>query len=282
VDSLNLRIPSPLVEVHDELLQAREVRLYLKRDDLIHPDLNGNKWRKLKYNLEAARFTGASTLLTFGGAYSNNIRAVAAAGRYFDFRTIGIIRGEEHLPLNDSLAYAENNGMLLKYMDRTTYRRKSELQVVEQLHGEYGEFYLIPEGGSNSLALRGCVELVEEIEINFDVICCSCGTGGTLAGIAGALRADQQALGFAVLKGASFLNDDVSAFQESTFGHATSNWSIEQGFHFGGYARKNDDLEKFISSFEARHGIPLEWVYEAKMMSDCLIQSTGENSTEER
>jgi 1-aminocyclopropane-1-carboxylate deaminase len=270
VDSLNLHIPSPLVEVHDKLFQAREVRLYLKRDDLIHPNLNGNKWRKLKYNLEEARRTGASTLLTFGGAYSNHIRAVAAAGHYFEFETIGIIRGEEHLPLNDSLAYAESNGMLLKYMDRSTYRRKSEIQVAEQLRDEFGEFYLIPEGGSNSLALRGCAEIIEEITIDFDVICCSCGTGGTLAGIAGALHEGQRALGFAVLKGASFLNEDVARLQTSAFGRTTSNWSIEQDFHFGGYAKKNADLEKFISSFEAFHEISLEWVYEAKMMFGLL------------
>jgi 1-aminocyclopropane-1-carboxylate deaminase len=149
-------------------------------------------------------------------------------------------------------------------MDRSTYRRKSEINVAKQLHREFGEFYLIPEGGSNSLALHGCAEIIEEITVDFDVICCSCGTGGTLAGIAGALRKDQRALGFAVLKGASFLNDDVSAFQESAFGRTTSNWSIEQGFHFGGYAKKNVDLKRFISSFEALHEKSLKFACGAK------------------
>ena len=270
VESLNLRLPSPIVEIHDELLTAREVRLFLKRDDLIHPDLNGNKWRKLKYNLEAAKLEAASTLLTFGGAYSNHIRAVAAAGYYFDFKTIGIIRGEEHVPLNFSLAYAHDHGMLLKYMDRATYRKKAEQQISSQLRAEFGDFYLIPEGGSNALAVRGCAELTKEIEIDFDVICCSCGTGGTLAGISSALLYNQRALGFAILKGAEFLNDDVANFQEAAFGHATSNWSIETGFHFGGYARKTGDLDEFISSFYSQHGVLLEWVYEAKMMYGLL------------
>ncbi|MEC3977629.1 1-aminocyclopropane-1-carboxylate deaminase/D-cysteine desulfhydrase [Amycolatopsis sp. H20-H5] len=258
VDSVNLHLPSPITEIHDALLTTQGIRLFLKRDDLIHPDLNGNKWRKLKYNLEAARLESATTLLTFGGAYSNHIRAVASAGHHFGFKTIGIIRGEEHAELNSSLAYARDHGMLLSYLDRTTYRRKSAARVVDRLRAEFGNFYLLPEGGSNTLALRGCAEATQEIDLDFDVICCSCGTGGTLAGIAGPLRKDQRALGFAVLKGAEFLNEDVSGFQVAAWGSATSNWSIETGFHFGGYAKKNGVLEEFISLFSAQHGVLLE------------------------
>ena len=267
---LDLRLPSPLVEVHDELLATRGVRLYLKRDDLIHPELIGNKWRKLKYNLEAARAEECPTLLTFGGAYSNHVRAVATAGSYFGFETVGIIRGEEHLPLNEVLAHATSHGMRLAYMDRMTYRRKNDSDVIDGLRAEFGQFYLLPEGGSNALALRGCAELVDEIDIEFDIVCCSCGTGGTLAGIAGALHEGQQALGFAVLKGGAFLVDDVSNFQKSAYGHSTNNWRIELGFHFGGFAKKNPDLDAFISSFAERNGVTLEWVYEAKMMYGLL------------
>lgn len=264
VESLTLQVPSPLVELHDERL--KDVRLFLKRDDLIHPKLPGNKWRKLKYNLEAARAEGASTLLTFGGAYSNHIRAVAAAGRFFDFQTIGVIRGEEHLPLNESLSFAVESGMRLTYMDRTTYRSKTEPAVEDQLREEFGDFYLVPEGGSNALALRGCAELVTEIGKSFDVICCPCGTGGTLTGIASALTPGQRALGFSALKGGEFLNENVTLSQAAAFGQSSENWSIETEFHFGGFAKRTPELDAFIADFAALHGITLEWVYVAKMM----------------
>lgn len=238
----------------------------LKRDDLIHSELTGNKWRKLKYNIEQAKREGASTLLTFGGAYSNHIRAVAAAGYYFGFRTVGVIRGEEHSPLNPSLAYAKDRDMQLSYMDRSSFRNKTSSETIERLHEEFGDFYLVPEGGSNALALRGCAELVDEIDVHFDVICCACGTGGTLAGIAAALTEGQKAIGFSVLKGADFLSNDVAALQKAAFGHPSSGWSIEHDFHFGGFAKKTSELEAFIAEFYERHGLMLEWVYVAKMM----------------
>ncbi|RSN36489.1 1-aminocyclopropane-1-carboxylate deaminase [Amycolatopsis sp. WAC 01416] len=263
---LNLRLPSPLIEVHDGHLDAKGVRLYFKRDDLIHAEFPGNKWRKLKYNLDAATKDGHSKLLTFGGAYSNHVRAVAAAGKHFGFSTIGVIRGEECKPLNSSLEYAVDCGMALTYMDRETYRHKDESDVVGSLNAKFGRFYLIPEGGSNALALPGCAELIEEIAVDFDVICCACGTGGTLAGIASALRGDQQAKGFAVLKGAGFLVDNVRELQERAFGCASDDWSIELGYHFGGYAKVDQTLRLFIADFESRFGLKLDWVYEAKMM----------------
>src|SRR5437764_3642015 len=156
--ALDLLLPSPVVELHEESLAARDVRVFLKRDDLIHPEMPGNKWRKLKYNLVAAADRGATTLLTFGGAYSNHIRATAAAGHYFGFSTIGVIRGEEHLPLNPSLAYAVSRGMTLVYLDRTTYRSRQSTAVMDCLRARFGDFYAVPEGGSNELGARGCSE----------------------------------------------------------------------------------------------------------------------------
>lgn len=177
-------LPSPVQELHDERVARRRVRLFLKRDDLIHPDLPGNKWRKLEYNLADAAACGARTLLTFGGAYSNHIRAVAAAGHHFGFATVGVIRGEEHLPLNPTLAFAVAHGMTLTYLDRTTYRAKNTPAVVSSLRHRFGEFFLLPEGGSNAAAVRGVAKLPAELTIPYDVVCCPCGTGGTLAGIA--------------------------------------------------------------------------------------------------
>jgi 1-aminocyclopropane-1-carboxylate deaminase len=260
--ALTLRLPSPLTRLEDERLAAAGLKLYLKRDDLISPEITGNKWRKLKYNLAAARSQGHGTLLTFGGAYSGHIRAVAAAGHHLGFQTIGVIRGEPYLPLNETLAAASGYGMRLTYLDRGTYRRKHTEPVIARLRDEFGRFYLLPEGGSNELAVRGCAEIPAEITVPFDLICCPCGTGGTLAGLASGLRPDQRALGFAVLKGAGFLDREIARLQPAP----TENWSVRHDFHCGGYARRTPELTEFIADFERRHGIGLDWVYVAKMM----------------
>jgi 1-aminocyclopropane-1-carboxylate deaminase len=263
---LNLRLPSPLQELRDDRLARAGLSLFLKRDDLINPDIPGNKWRKLKYNLESARKQGHQVLLTFGGAYSNHIRATAAAGYYFGFSTVGVVRGEEHLPLNPSLDDAVSHGMRLAYLDRAAYREKMSPEVIAMLHRRFGEFYLLPEGGSNADAVRGCAEIPGEIDRRFDLTCCACGTGGTLAGLAHGLGPGQRALGFSVLKGGEFLGREVAGFQREAYGAVSGNWSIEYGFHFGGFARRISALDQFIADFERRHGISLDWVYVAKML----------------
>jgi 1-aminocyclopropane-1-carboxylate deaminase len=243
------------------------VRLYLKRDDLIHPEVPGNKWRKLGPNVVAAKAQGHDRLLTFGGAFSNHLRAVAASGHFSGLATVGVVRGEERLPLNESLASAVRRGMALTYLDRRAYRRKTEPGVLARLLDQFGPCFVVPEGGSNAYGVRGCAELPAEIDIDFDVISCACGTGGTLAGIAAGLRrTEQRAIGFAVLKGGHFLDDEVRRLQAEAFESAASNWSVDYDFHFGGYAKRNSELDEFIADFSARHGITLDWVYEAKMM----------------
>lgn len=263
---LTVNLPSPVTELRDHRAESSGVRLYLKRDDLVHPEVPGNKWRKLKYNLSTAKEQGHARLLTFGGAFSNHIQATAAAGKYFGFETVGVIRGEEHLPLNDCLAYAVAQGMRLTYLDRETYSHKTDPAVLVTLTEEFGPCYVLPEGGSNGLAVRGCAELPAEIDLPFNVICCACGTGGTLAGIAAGLHDEQRALGFAVLKGGQFLDDEVRRLQGDAYGSTTGNWSIDYDFHFGGYAKRKPALNEFIADFNAKHGIALDWVYEAKMM----------------
>jgi 1-aminocyclopropane-1-carboxylate deaminase len=258
-----------MAEVRDERLAARGVRLLLKRDDLIHPDLPGNKWRKIKYNLAAATAQGHHTLLTFGGAYSNHLRATAVAGEHFGFATVGVVRGEEHLPLNPVLSDAVARGMRLTYLDRATFRAKHTPAVVERLRRAWGEFYLLPEGGSNAPAARGCAELAAEVEEQageVDVVCCPVGTGGTLAGLAAGLGPGRRALGFAALKGAGYLVGEVARLQCEAFGAASGNWTVEEGFHFGGYARRTAELDSFITDFATRHGVALDWVYVAKML----------------
>lgn len=262
----SLRLPSPVELLADDRLRKAGVDIWLKRDDLIHADVPGNKWRKLKYNLAEAARDGESTLLTFGGAYSNHIRATAAAGRFCGFSTIGMVRGEERLPLNPSLSFAVDQGMLLRYMSRDDYRHKNDPAVIAALREEFGQFYLLPEGGSNGLAVRGCAEIPGEVAVDFDTICCACGTGATLAGIAAGLDERQDAVGFSVLKGAGFLDRDVAEMQQAAFGKRFANWRIEHDFHFGGFARRNRELDDFIGDFAVRHGLALDWVYVAKML----------------
>ncbi|RZU24552.1 1-aminocyclopropane-1-carboxylate deaminase [Kribbella rubisoli] len=259
-------MPSPVVEIGDDRLGAAGVRVLLKRDDLVHPEVPGNKWRKLKYNVAKARELGFGSLLTFGGAYSNHVRATAAVGALCGFETVGVIRGEEHLPLNSSLEYAVSRGMRLTYLDRTTYREKTSDAVIEALRKEFGDFYLIPEGGSNAEAVRGCAELPAELEPSVDIVFCAVGTGGTLAGVAAGVRPDQLVVGVPVLKGGAFLEDDIVRLQEQVYGARKGSWRLECDYHFGGYAKRTSELDEFIDDFEVRHGLRLDWVYEAKMM----------------
>lgn len=265
-DIAGAMLPSPLDALEDDRLSARGVSLWLKRDDLVHPAVPGNKWRKLVPNLRTARERGQRRVLTFGGAWSNHIAAMAAAGRLFGFEAIGVIRGEEHLPLNPVLAQAVADGMRLTYMDRTTYRHKHTPEVVARLHDEFGDFYLVPEGGSNELAVRSCRDIPAEIDIEFDVICCAVGTGGTLAGIGAGLKPGQRALGFSALKGGEFLVGEVERLQVAAFGARVGSWDVECGYDFGGFAKRTAALDDFIADFTDRHGIALEWVYVAKML----------------
>ena len=264
---------SPLQQLHSPLLDKTGVELYVKRDDLIHPQFGGNKWRKLKYNLIQAREQKYDTLLTFGGAWSNHIYATAAAAKHFGFNSIGIIRGEKYTPLNTTLAFAERCGMQLNYVERAQYRRKNQPEYLQKILQEFGDVYLLPEGGSNHLAVEGCEEIVQEINDEltkgFDIICCASGTGATLAGLARAITDSQLAIGFSALRGGSFLSDEVATFLNSSPGSTsnppTKNWSVEQDYHFGGYAKIDDELLSFMKQFQTQYGFELDAVYTGKM-----------------
>jgi 1-aminocyclopropane-1-carboxylate deaminase len=253
---------TPLIRIElPETIKAG-VSLWVKRDDLIHPQVSGNKWRKLKYNLLEARSQGYSKILTFGGAFSNHIYSVAAAGKLWGFKTTGIIRGEETIPLNPTLFFARTCGMQLRYMDRSRYRQKNSSEVTEILKQEYPDFYLVPEGGTNELAVKGVAELVKEIDIPFDYITTACGTGGTLSGLASGLDLGQNAVGIAALAGAGFLEEEVRKLT----GISQNNWQIIHDYHFGGYAKITRELVLFVRDFETQTGIPLDPVYTGKMM----------------
>lgn len=258
---------SKLQVLHNPLLDRAGVELWVKREDLIHPQVSGNKWRKLKYNLAQAKEEGYDQLLTFGGAYSNHILATAAASKLFGFRSIGIIRGEEHLPLNSTLSFAQDCGMELHYLDRTRYREKHTTEIVNTLIHQYGRSYIIPEGGSNANAVKGCAEIIKEIDIDFDCLCTACGTGGTIAGLVAGLKGEKRIMGFPVLKGATFLYDEIKSllkdFDPTSIGF--QNWDLQLDYHFGGYAKNKAPLKVFMEEFEMNHQISLEHVYTGKL-----------------
>lgn len=252
---------TPIQQVHDSVLTNSEIRLFVKREDLNHPFVSGNKWWKLKNNLIDAQKQRSRALLTFGGAYSNHLYATAAAACELGFDSIGIIRGEEVLPLNSTLLFARDHGMKLHFISRETYRQKSKPQFINELHDQFGDFYLIPEGGSNELAVAGVEEFAKSLDFNFDYLCCPVGTGGTLAGLIKGQCGERKVFGFSSLKNGEYLSDEVRRL-----GGSYLNWEINIDYHFGGYAKSTAALLAFIEGFERKHHIPLEYIYTGKMI----------------
>lgn len=238
------------------------IEVFIKREDRIHDFVSGNKYRKLKYNILEAHKLESKTLLTFGGAFSNHIAAVASAGQLFGFKTIGVIRGEElrsKIDSNPTLQFAESCGMQFEFVTREAYRDKTSESFISQLNEKFGSFYLVPEGGTNKLAVKGCEEILTEEDEKFDYICCAVGTGGTISGLINCSKPGQQVLGFPALKG-DFLQQDISKFVSKT------NWELITDYNFGGYAKINQDLVAFINRFYNQNQVPLDPVYTGKMM----------------
>ena len=298
---------SPLQKIDDTLLETRNIRLFLKRDDLLHLSfseilfgekkippsvisylsmISGNKLRKMKYNLLEMDKMGLKRLVTFGGAFSNHIHATAAAGQLFGFETMGLIRGERSPNLSPTLRFAEECGMTFKFINRSDYRDKN--LIINELKTKLDNFYYLPEGGSNNLALRGTAEIVGEIDNEIDgqlddtasrYICVPCGTGGTIAGIVAAAKEPTHVLGFSALKG-DFLQKDVTSLLQNAQNAADTegtlfslndskipqNWSINTNFHCGGYARFTPELIEFINNFKEKHNVPLDPIYTGKML----------------
>ena len=262
--SKNKKVELPLLEEHG-------VSLYLKREDQIHPLISGNKYRKLKYNLIKAKEDNYKTLLTFGGAYSNHISAVAFAGKQYGLQTIGVIRGEELkdnlseiLKTNPTLRLAAEHGMKFEFVSRSDYRLKNTPDFIEKLSEKYEDFYLIPEGGTNDLAIKGCEEILKPGDEFFDIVCVSVGTGGTISGIINSAWKDQFIMGFPALKG-DFLEKEIKKIIRSN-----NNWRLITDYHFGGYAKVNKELVNFINNFKFETSIALDPIYTGKMMYGIL------------
>ena len=262
--------PSLLTAIHAPLLEQKQIELWIKRDDLIHPVISGNKWRKLKYILDHALAIGSHTIISMGGAYSNHLHALAFAGKQLGLKTIGLIRGERPETLNPTLQDIQNWGMELRFISRAEYRVLRTYKKHNELPAHYinkqqdGQYWL-PEGGATELALFGVGELVSEIDMAYDVLCVPCGTGATLAGIVSSAPAHCIVHGFSALKGADFLIKDVENLLYEFSNIKKNNWTIQLEYHFGGFAKRNNELLLFIEDFAEQHGVQLEPVYTGKM-----------------
>lgn len=242
------------------------ISIAIRREDLIHPFVSGNKYRKLKYNLLKAKEEGHAALLTFGGAFSNHIAAVAFAGKENGFKTIGIIRGDElrdKIAENPTLQFAQENGMEFEFVSRAQYSDKENPEFIAELKHKFGNFYLIPEGGTNALAVKGCEEILTTEDAQFDYICCAVGTGGTISGISNSALPHQKVLGFPALKG-DFLKEEIRKFATN------ENWELVADYHFGGYGKINRELIDFINNFNQNNNIPLDPVYTSKLVFGVL------------
>jgi len=254
--------PSILTKIDDPLLDRHEIELWMKRDDLLHPIISGNKWRKLKYSLDHALASGADTLTSMGGAYSNHLHALAYVGKALGLKTTGLIRGEQPEALTPTLYDMQHWGMELKFVSRSDYRLLRRYKSCHDLPGIKPRQYWLPEGGAQALALKGVAELVDEINVPYNILCVPCGTGATLAGIIEAVSDQASVMGFAAVKNSGFLQTDV----ETLLPRPCTNWQINHNYHFGGFAKTTPELMAFIAEFEFKTGIPLEPVYTGKMM----------------
>ncbi len=258
---------SRVQEVYFSEINDKNRTLFIKREDELHPFISGNKYRKLKYNLEEAIRQDHDTLVTFGGAFSNHIAATAAAGSKHHFKTIGIIRGEElginlkaTVQDNPTLKFAMEHNMQFDFVSRSSYRNKNTPEFLSCLKEKFGKFYLVPEGGTNRFAVKGCEEILSEKDEQYDVICTAVGTGGTISGIINSTKKYQKVIGFPALKG-DFLQHEIKKYVIRS-----DNWSLNTDYHFGGYAKISEELIRFINKFKQETEIPLDPVYTGKMM----------------
>ncbi|MBD3635873.1 MAG: 1-aminocyclopropane-1-carboxylate deaminase/D-cysteine desulfhydrase [Crocinitomicaceae bacterium] len=266
-----MNLPSPIEQLHSDLFSQHNVEVYVKRDDLIDPVISGNKWRKLKFNIEKFKAGRYDKLLTFGGAYSNHISATARAGKELGVKTIGIVRGDElKADANDTLRQASADGMELIFTKREEYALRDEKYYHEELRRRHGNIWIVPEGGSNYYGVLGCQEILKEVDIPFTHVITACGTGTTATGLL--LSSSSEVIGVSALKGGDFLTENIKnhlmtlSLPESHISDVMGRFVLQTGYHFGGYAKYNKELLEFIETFEDQYKIPLDQVYTGKMM----------------
>lgn len=257
-----MRVPSLIESLPKHISEPFGVDIRVKRDDLIHPVISGNKYRKLVYNLTSFRASDFDQIITFGGAHSNHIDAVAFLCHKEGIPCSAIIRGEEPSNYSPTLKHAAEHGMKLHFVSRTEYRQRNENSYLSKLQQQYPSAYIIPEGGANDLGVKGCEEIVKECqqEVDFDYITVDCGTGATLAGMVRPLKSHQKAIGIQVLKGVDFISKEVESLNPS----GSFNYQVWTDYHFGGYAKYQSELISFMRWFHQETGIQLDPVYTGK------------------
>jgi len=266
----NFQLPSVEQDVPSAFLNEKGIQITIKRDDLIHDEVSGNKWRKLKWNIDNAIQSERATILTFGGAHSNHIAASAAAAKLHGLKSIGIIRGEEVDLENPTLKKAAENGMEIYRVSRSEFREIEDRDYIESLRHRFGPFYLIPQGGQNHYGVQGCSEIMSELTREYDRIFVACGTATTLSGMAIANKIGADIYGVSALKGGDFLFETVKSYVRKTFNDAETEEDILSKIHlitdthFGGYAKIKPELIRFMRNFAAETGVKLDPVYTGK------------------
>ena len=259
---MNLNIPSVTTKISSNFLHQKEVEVFIKRDDLIHPIISGNKWRKLKYNFQEAKEQGYNTLLSFGGSYSNHLHALSYAARKNGFNSIGMVRGNI-INYTSTLSFCHTQNMILEPLDILTYRHdKYSKSTKNKLSNKFGSFYMIPEGGNNLLGVKGCEEIIEEVPHFFDYICSSVGTGCTASGLIRSIKRQQNFIGFCPFKKVHEQRNNILKFCNSQI---YNNWTLIPDNHFGGFGKINSNLITFANQFNVQHNIELDLVYMSKL-----------------
>ena len=254
IASINQEISLPILNKYNK-------KIYFKREDLIHPIISGNKFRKLKYNIKEALKINKTHLISFGGAYSNHLLALSYIGKLYGLSTLGIIRGEELLKkkLNSTLQKCNDFGMKFIYVSREEYRKRNHIKYIDSLQKLYKDSFIIPEGGTNHLGVKGCEEILTKKDEDFDVICCPVGSGGTISGLINSKNKNQKVLGFSALK-ASGINNVISNFVNN------NNWELYDDVFFGGYSKVDNRLVSFINETYSSTGVLLDPIYNSKML----------------
>lgn len=265
--AINPDVPIDITYLDQEWLLPHQVRLGLLRLDQIHPVISGNKWFKLKENVQLARSQQLETLLTFGGAHSNHLVATAAAAQAYGFNSIGMVRGLHAAARpTATLQHCAELGMQLVYLSREQYRQKEDPAWLQSLGDQFGPAYIIPEGGQNEPGRAGAGQIAGYLPPDCTHVALAVGSGTTFAGLRSALDPDIHMTGFTVMKGGSYLEDQMRPYLPE----ARHNRHLVTGYHFGGFARHTPELITFMNDFYRRHHIPLDFVYNAKMMAGLL------------
>ncbi|MFT4861263.1 MAG: 1-aminocyclopropane-1-carboxylate deaminase [Pseudohongiellaceae bacterium] len=265
-------MPPQLQVLASPLLESKQLRLSVLRLDTMHREIQGNKWFKLRLNLARAVDGGAHKIVSFGGAYSNHLYALAAAGSALGVETVGFVRGEIVEPFNPVIRFLKAHNMALIPLSRSDYRRKADPNFLEALLAKHGPAYLIPEGGSNELGVKGCEDIAKLVALaipvnNQSIVALACGTGATMAGVVNgfaSLGTANSVLGVSVLKAPGYMGNAV-AEKLPLASSAAIAWSVSDDYHWGGYGKSNPQLEKFMAGFAQQHDVPLEHVYTGKL-----------------